>query len=249
MSSPKPDTIGQLRGFSEVSTKTKSSSGVRWAVGIVLAAGLFLSGYLLGRGSAEPAPQNLVRTTSGPLGEQARREANDPFALGSADAPVVMVVFSDYRCPFCARYSTVTEPEILDMFVESGQVRIEWRDFPIFGEASLLAARAGRAAAEQGLFWEFNRAVFAGAPESGHHDLTPERLLMFARQVGVPDLARFEQDMTSGRFDPDIAADAMQGQALNMTGTPSFVIDGHPLVGAQPTSVFASVIQQALATK
>lgn len=249
MSSPNPDTIGQLRGFSEVSTKTKSRSGVRWAVGIAVAAGLFLSGYLLGRSTVEPSQQYLVRATSGPLGEQARRDADDPFALGPVDAPVVLVVFSDYRCPFCARHSTVTEPELVDRFVESGQVRLEWRDFPIFGEASLLAARAGRAAAEQGLFWEFNRAVFAGAPESGHHDLTPERLLMFARQVGVPDLARFEEDMNSGRFDPAIAADAMQGQALNMTGTPSFVIDGHPLVGAQPTSVFANVIQQALATK
>lgn len=232
-----------------MSTKNKSNPGVRWAVGLTLAAGLFLSGYLLGRGSAEPAQQHLVRTTSGPLGEQSRRDVSDPFALGSPDAPVVMVVFSDYRCPFCARHSTVTEPEIVDRFVESGQLRLEWRDYPIFGEASLLAARAGRAAAEQGLFWEFNHAVFSGAPESGHHDLTPERLLMFARQVGVPDLARFEADMNSDRFDPAIAADAMQGQALNMTGTPSFVIDGHPLVGAQPTSVFTSVIQQALATK
>lgn len=220
-----------------------------WSVALVLAAGLFLSGYLLGRSSVEAAPQQLVRTTSGPLGEQSRRDASDPFALGAADAPVTMVVFSDYRCPFCARYSTVTEPEIVERYVNSGKLRIEWRDFPIFGEASLLAARAGRAAAEQGLFWEFNHAVFAGAPESGHHDLTAERLLMFAEQVGVPDLARFGSDMASERFDPAIASDAMQGQALNMTGTPSFVIDGHPLVGAQPTSVFSAVIEQALATK
>lgn len=228
---------------------TDKKSVTFWAVGLVLAAGLFFAGYMLGRSSVDPAPQQLARTTSGPLGEQSRRDAGDPFALGAADAPVTMVVFSDYRCPFCARYSRTTEPEIVERFVESGQVRLEWRDFPIFGEASLLAARAGRAAAEQGLFWEFNRAVFGGAPESGHHDLTPERLLMFARQVGVADLERFESDMLSERYDEAIAADAMQGRALNMTGTPSFVIDGHPLVGAQPTSVFMSVIQQALASK
>lgn len=228
---------------------TKNLPIASWAVGLALVLGVFFSGYLVGRSSAKPAPQELVRTTSGPLGEQSRRDANDPFALGSETAPVTMVVFSDYRCPFCARYSTVTEPELIERYVNSGKLRIEWRDFPIFGEASLLAARAGRAAAEQGLFWEFNHTVFGNAPETGHHDLTPERLLDFAREVGVPDMQRFEADMKSDRFDPAIASDAVQGQTLNMTGTPSFVIDGHPLVGAQPTSVFATVIEQALAAK
>src|SRR5699024_7130071 len=107
----------------------------------------------------------------GPLGEQARREADDPFAIGPVDAPVVMVVFSDYRCPFCARYSRVTEAELVEKYVSEGQLRIEWRDFPVFGDASMLAARAGRAAAEQDRFWEFNNAVYEAAPESGHHEL------------------------------------------------------------------------------
>jgi protein-disulfide isomerase len=224
---------------------TSSKPAVSWAITLLLAASLFFAGFLLGRATAPESPGQLV--TSGPLGEQARRAADDPFALGSLDAPVTMVVFSDYRCPFCARYSRMSEPEIVQRFVDTGQLRLEWRDFPIFGDASILAARAGRAAADQGKFWEFNRAVFAAAPESGHHDLTPRLLVEFAEQAGVADLAKFEKDMHSDRFDTAIAADVTQGRGLSITGTPSFVIDGNAVVGAQPTSVFVGLIQQALA--
>jgi len=225
------------------------SRSTRWIVGAVVAAGLFAGGYFLGRSSVAPAATAAVRETSGPLGEQSRRSPDDPFALGSPDAPVTMVVFSDYRCPFCARYANTTEPTIVERFVDTGQVRLEWRDFPIFGDASMLAARAGRAAAAQGKFWEFNAAVYGAAPPIGHHDLTAAKLSAFAEQVGVPDLKRFESDMNSERFDVDIAADAMQARNLGITGTPSFVIDGNPIVGAQPTSVFVGAIEQALASK
>ena len=133
----------------------------------------YYAGFSRGREVALAAP---AAPGARPLGEQARREASDPFALGNVDAPVALVVFSDYRCPFCARYSQATEPELVARYVDAGKLRIEWRDFPIFGDASLLAARAGRAAAAQGKFWEFNRAVYAAAPASGHHDLTEAKL-------------------------------------------------------------------------
>lgn len=183
----------------------------------------------------------------GPLGEQARRDAADPFAIGPVDAPVVMVVFSDYRCPFCARYSRVTEAELVEKYVSEGQLRIEWRDFPVFGDASMLAARAGRAAAAQGRFWEFNDAVYLAAPENGHHELDAAKLLGFAEQVGVEDLERFEREMLSDEFDTAIMVDTLQARSLGVTGTPSFIISGNPVVGAQPTAVFTGIIDRALA--
>lgn len=230
-------------------TKTKSSSDVklRWILGILIIAALLVSAFLAGRASVDTAPAALPATSVGPLGEQSRREAGDPLALGPVDAPVVIINFSDYRCPFCARHSRVTEQELIERYVESGQLRIEWRDLPIFGDASLLAARAGRAAAEQDLFWEYNQTIFAAAPEGGHHELTEPLLLEFAGQVGMPDLEQFETDMLSERFDESIEADFMQAVSLGMTGTPSFVVNGHPVVGAQPTAVFMTMIDEALA--
>lgn len=237
------------------------SRAVRWIALSLVAVALLIGVYLIGRASGVAAASGAStdsapvvgtqtgRPTTGPLGEQARRDPDDPFALGSIDAPVVMVMFSDYRCPFCARYSTMTEPELVRRFVDSGKLRIEWRDFPVFGEASLLAARAGRAAAAQGRFWEFNGAVYQAAPQNGHHDLTSAKLRDFAVQAGVADLDRFEADMNSDAFDGELAVDTMQARNLGITGTPSFVIDGNPVVGAQPTPVFVSVIEQALAAK
>lgn len=216
---------------------------------------LFGGGFFAGRATAPESAQAAgpasgeARATTGPLGEQTRRQADDPFAIGDIDAPVAMVIFSDYRCPFCARYSTVTEPELIEKYVDEGILRIEWRDFPVFGDASMLAARAGRAAAAQGLFWEFNDAVYEAAPQNAHHDLTPDRLLGFAAQVGVPDLKKFEEEMSGGQYDGAIMLDSNQARLLGISGTPSFIVDGHPVVGAQPTELFVEVIEHALAAK
>ncbi|KUH85479.1 MULTISPECIES: thioredoxin domain-containing protein [unclassified Mycobacterium] len=175
-----------------------------------------------------------------------RRLAEDPFALGSPDAPVVMVMFSDYRCPFCAKFSRDTEPKLVERFVDSGTLRIEWRDFPIFGEQSMLAARAGRAAAEQGKFWEFNRAVYSAAPERSKADLPDEVLVDFAEQAGVADLDKFTAGMRGNAFDGAINADLAQGNSIGVPSTPAFLINDVPLLGAQPTEEFVRAITEAL---
>lgn len=242
--------MNKRKGVKEVAVKQKTNY-VRWGLGSLLIVALVTTAYLVGRGSA-PATQDGASggpPPMGPLGDQARRVGGDPFALGAVDAPVVMVTFSDYRCPFCARHSRVTESELIDRYVESGQLRIEWRDLPIFGDASFLAARAGRAAAEQDRFWEYNQAIYAAAPENAHHDLTEQKLIEFAEQVGVADLEKFEADMNSDVFDGFIQADYSQAISLGINGTPSFVINGNPVVGAQPTIAFTTIIDEALASQ
>ncbi|MUL82214.1 MULTISPECIES: thioredoxin domain-containing protein [unclassified Mycolicibacterium] len=178
-----------------------------------------------------------------------RRQAGDPLALGDRDAPVALVVFSDYRCPFCAKFSRVIEPELVKRYVDAGQLRIEWRDFPIFGPQSMSAARAGRAAAEQGKFWEFNRAVYAAAPERSKADLTDEVLIDLARQAGVPDIDRFTAGMRGNAFDAAINSDLAQGTGIGVPSTPAFLINDVPLLGAQPTEEFVHAIDAALANR
>lgn len=176
-----------------------------------------------------------------------RRQADDPLALGAPDAPVALVVFSDYRCPFCAKFSRDTEPELVKRYVDAGRLRIEWRDFPIFGPQSMSAARAGRAAAEQGKFWEFNRAVYAAAPERSKAELTDEDLIGFARKAGVPDIERFTAAMRGNTFDAAINADLAQGTGFGVPSTPAFLINDVPMLGAQPTEDFVRAIDGALA--
>ncbi|MDV3127622.1 DsbA family protein [Mycobacterium sp. 21AC1] len=223
---------------------------------VVVAAALIL--YLVmrpdGAGGQEDPTAAPISTSAGPpptgQGETSamtveRRLAGDPFAVGDPAAPVVLVMFADYRCPFCAKFSRDTEPELIDRFVDRGTLRIEWRDFPIFGDQSTLAARAARAAAEQGRFWEFNRAVFAASPERGHADLTEDALTGFAREAGVADLDRFSTAMRSNAFDAAINADLALGNSIGVPSTPAFLINDVPLLGAQPTSEFVQAIDNA----
>lgn len=175
-----------------------------------------------------------------------RRIEGDPTAMGRMDAPVVLVEFADYRCPYCALYARDTLPLIIEEYVETGQVRVEWRDMPLFGENSIQAALAGRAAGEQGLFWEFEEAVYAAAPERGHPDLPPERLLQFAEQIGIPDLDKFAQDMADPELLKLVLFDRDEASAIGVTGTPTFLVNDVPLVGAHPIDTFRSVINEAL---
>ncbi len=181
----------------------------------------------------------------GPMGDQARRVEGDPLARGDVDAPVVMVVFSDYRCPFCAKFSRDLEPLLIDKYVDDGVLRIEWRDFPLFGEGSVQAAIAGRAAARQGKFWEFNETIYAAAPQSGHPDYSRSDLVDFAREAGVPDLDRFESDMDDPALFGAVNADFDEGSSLGVPATPSFIINGYPIRGAQPIAEFYRVIDTA----
>jgi len=184
--------------------------------------------------------------TAGELGIE-RRHDDDPFALGDPAAPVALVVFSDYRCPFCAKFSRDNQPVLEDRFVEPGTLRIEWRDYPLMGEQSMLAARAGRAAAEQGRFWEFNRAVYAAAPERAKAEFTEQALIGFAEQAGVADVDRFTADLRGDGFDAAINADVALANSIGVPSTPAFLINGTPLLGAQPTEDFVRAIDDARA--
>lgn len=201
-----------------------------------------MSGPATADSTAGSAPERI-----GPLGDLARRTDGDPMAIGPVDAPVVMVVFSDFRCPFCAQFSRDTETGIVTQYVDSGQLRIEWRDDPIFGDQSVRAAVAGRAAAAQGRFWEFTRAVYQDAPETGHPDLPDTALIDYASQAGVPDIARFTADLTSQTALPAVQADLAQAETLQVPSTPAFIINGYPLIGSQPMSEFTRTINGALA--
>ena len=218
---------------------------------VVVLIGLVTAVVVNRAGSADTAdatggPQTSTPKEFGPLGDLARRDPADRRALGAADAPVVMVMFSDFRCPFCAAFSRDVEPELVRRYVDTGQLRIEWRDQPIFGEQSELAASAGWAATAQGRFWPFVESVYRDAPASSHPDLPIDVLVEHARDAGVPDLDRFRRETLDGRYDDDVARDTAPAEQFGIIGVPAFVIDGEPIVGAHPVEVYAGVIDEKL---
>lgn len=196
----------------------------------------------------------LIQGPSGEIKSQAdiekihRRNPKDPFAIGALDAPVVISEFSDFECPFCARYSTQSEGRILTDYVEKGLVRIEWNDLPINGPDADAAARAGRAAAEQNKFHEFKSALFAeSAKQNGHPGFGQADFERFAQAAGVPDMDKFKADATSDKYDQAIEQAKKYGGGIGISGTPAFLIGTKFVSGAQPWEVFESALNEQLA--
>jgi protein-disulfide isomerase len=195
-------------------------------------------------GSSAAQPQAQGEPTDNPLADLARREPGDPMAVGKADAPVVMINYSEFQCPFCGKFARDTEPTLVKDYVDKGILRIEWRDFPYLGQESLTAAHAGRAAAAQGKFWEFHHEMFGNQQPPNSGRLTKEYLAGVAKRIGL-DVARFSKDMDSPETAAAVQKEFQEGQAIGVTGTPAFLVNGQPIIGAQPTAEFVKAIEQA----
>lgn len=242
-----------------------SSSRARVVVPVLLLLVVVavVAGLLVGRGgddAAEPAPTvsatvtqegdatatPLPRETAvtaeppGDAPDLTRRTEGDPMALGPVDAPVGIVVYSDYSCPYCQRWAHETQPTIVE-YAEDGAVRLEWRDVAILGEDSQRAAVAAAAAAQQDRYWEFHELLFADLDAR-----SPEALAALAEQAGL-DVDRFTADLTDPEVLAVVQGNMQEAQALGLQSTPSFVVAGTPVVGAQPTEVFVELIEAELA--
>jgi protein-disulfide isomerase len=193
-----------------------------------------------------PAPG--AAAASGPV----RTSVADAPSLGRADAPVTLVEFSDYQCPFCGRFFATTLQALKKDYVETGKLRYVLRDYPLdqLHPNARKAAEAAHCAGEQGKYWEMHDVLF-----QNQRALAPPQLAEYARAVGVAGAA-FEQCVSSGRYAPQIERGLTDGAAAGVQGTPGFVIgrttaadtvEGTPIRGAQPVETFRRIIEQWLA--
>lgn len=201
---------------------------------VILAGGC---GYAAGTGDGR-AGGTAERSTAPPAAE-----IGHP-ALGSPDAPVAMVEYADFQCPFCGKFARDTEPELIEKYVKDGTLRIEWRDFPYLGQESANAAFAARAAQAQGGFWRYHDLLYANQESTNSGAFSDEVLIRFAREAGL-DVERFEGNMKGGKYEGIVADDFEESKAEGVSGTPTFLINGEALVGAQPREVFEDAIEKA----
>ena len=163
---------------------------------------------------------------------------------GDEDAPVTMIEYADFQCPFCGKFARDVEPELIERYVEGGMLKIEWRDFPCLGQESVNAALAARAAQEQGKFWEYHDALYREQGSLNSGTFSDEKLVALAEEAGL-DADRFESDLTSGKHERAISQDLQEGQRLGISGTPTFFVNDTMLVGAQPIEAFDEAIEEA----
>ena len=130
---------------------------------------------------------------------------------------------------------------MVEKYVEDGTLRIEWRDFPYLGQESMNAARAARAAGEQGKFWEYHDLLYE---KQGNGEAFAEGALSgYARELGLEEV-RFEADLRSEKVSAAVQADVEAGQNAGISGTPTFEINGQKLVGFQSLETFERIIEQ-----
>jgi protein-disulfide isomerase len=190
------------------------------------------------------AEQQAQEEARAQLAALATREADDPRALGDVDAPVVMIEWADFLCPFCGVFARDTEPELIARYVETGILRIEWRDLPFQGEEAVLAAIGGQAAAEQDAFWAYHDALFTADLRRSDGRMSREFLLEVAGALDL-DVEAFDAALDDPALAERVQTEAMQAQSLGITGTPAFIVGGYPVVGAQPLEAFVNVIENA----
>jgi len=175
--------------------------------------------------------------------------SNEKPSMGSASAPVTVVEFADYQCPYCLRFTKTTFPYLKRDFIDTGKVRWVALNLPLsFHKDARKAAQAAHCAGEQGKFWEMREVLFKNPQKLGGEFL-PEH----AASVGI-DVEAFNACLASDRHLDDIDKDARDASAVRLTGTPSFIIgktasdriSGQVVVGAQPLNVFAAAIKKAL---
>lgn len=177
--------------------------------------------------------------------EEVHRDAQDGQAKGDVNAPVVMVLYSDFSCPYCTLFAQNVEPALADL-VENGTLRVEWRDLAQISASSPLAAQAGIAAANQGRFWEFHDAVYAAADPKGHPEYTEESLVAFAQAAGIEDLDRFRADMTAQETVDRVAQTKQHAYQLGIQGTPFLIINDAFINGYAPVEyVRQTILDQA----
>lgn len=194
----------------------------------------------------ENSPPSQVAEPEQPdLTELERHDPEDPLATGDTNAPVTMIVFSDYQCPYCSSWSQDTLPTMMD-YVDDDQLRIEWRDLNVFGPASTRASRASYAAALQDEFWEFHHALFPDGDILSEDELSSETLIDLADELGL-DTEQFATDMNSDEVEEQVDENAELGYSIGAYSTPTFIVGGTPVVGAQPTEVFTQAVEDALA--
>ena len=167
--------------------------------------------------------------------------AGNAPAKGSKNAPLQVVIFSDFQCPFCKR----VEPTLTQMEKEYGsKVHMAWKNYPLpFHQNAEPAAEAAMAANAQGKFWQMHDKLF-----ENNTALDRPSLEKYAQELGL-DMAKFKADLDAQKYKDQIAADTKEGQAVGVNGTPAVFINGRKINGAYPWETFKKIADEELAKK
>lgn len=182
--------------------------------------------------------------------EQINKLPDDDPVKGNTDAPITLVEFSDFQCPYCARFWKDVLPQIEENYVKTGKVKLVYRDFPLpFHQQAQPASVASQCAHEQGKFWEMHDVIFDKQTEwSGKEDAVA-LFSSYGKKMGL-DTKQFDECMKSKKYNAEVMKDVVDGSAVGIGGTPGFFVNGKVISGALPyENFFKPILDAELAGK
>lgn len=243
----------QLRLKREALRGDSDKSKLFMPIAIVL-AGVMISGAVLYTRSSPQTAANTGGTVqqavgnTQPAGGVVNVSADDDAVLGDPNAPVTLIEFSDFQCPFCRKFMKETLPQIKKEYIDTGKARLVYRDFPLsFHAGAMPAAEGSECAREQGKFWEMHDVIFDEQEKqgSGTIQFTADDVKKWAGKIGL-NTTKFNQCLNSGKYKQEVEKDIADGSAAGVSGTPAVFVNGRLVVGAQPFAAFKVVIDEEL---
>ena len=163
------------------------------------------------------------------------------YSLGRSDAPLTLLEFTDYQCPYCRRFQAEAWPQIKKNYIDTGKLRFIVRDLPLqFHSSALPAAEAAHCAGEQGKFWEMHDLIYDGFP-----NLSKQLVGIYAKQLKL-DLTKFNADLASHKYHARVAAEEKEGEDAGVAGTPTFYFNGKKFNGVFDVASVVPLIEKEL---
>jgi protein-disulfide isomerase len=189
-----------------------------------------------GQGQASQSPQTVSKDSF------AVRAAN---RLGDPNAKVTIVEYADFQCPFCGRHHQSVTPTLLAKYVETGKANYVYKHMAFLGPESVYAAVASECAADQGKFWEYHDYLFEHQAGENQGAFAKDSLVAFGQALGL-EMTKFEECLQSDQTIGRVKQDTEEAQGFGVNSTPTFFINGKPLVGLAPPEEFSRAVDQAL---
>jgi protein-disulfide isomerase len=207
-------------------------------LGGVVVVALAITAWLIYQNTKPIGPITAIPT-------QAYAQANGKV-LGAAEAPVTILLFSDFQCPNCRIFAEGAEKQVIAQFVDTGRARLEYRHFIVIdgnvgGSESRDAAEASECASDQGQFWNYHDLLYANGGREGGGAYTIRRLKAMAAGMGL-DAATFDQCLDSNQHAADVRADEALAAQLGVNSTPSIFVNGNKVSNPNDLTEFEQLI-------
>jgi protein-disulfide isomerase len=184
-------------------------------------------------------------------GANSSQAASDAVALeksyGADDAPVVVVEYADFQCPYCQQFALGAGQQLKEDYADKGQVRFVFRHFAFIGDESTWAAEASECANEQDRFWDYHDKLFEEQAGENQGAFSQDNLERFAAELGL-DSEQFDECLDSGKYESQVRDEFREAQQRRINSTPSILVDGQLIQNGMNYQVLQAAVEAALSS-